>query len=329
MRKAIFKDYSPVVKLVFLLILSIASLSVFLFFASVIVRVLWGFNFIDNPSSLENFSDPFVVDANRLMLVFQHIGFFILPAIVFLKLSTNSPKDFVLWRKNIKALLSVTVVVLLLSFMPVINLFIRLNESMVFPEFMAGIEAIFRTMEDTAQVLTEALIKMDNLSDFLYMTLLVAILPAIGEELMFRGVIQRLLSVQFRNYHGGIWFSAFLFSAIHLQFYGFLPRMLLGALFGYMLVYTGNIVYPMIAHFVNNFASLLLAYLIQHDKIPEEIDTLGANLEWQFILPGLVFSIVLFHFLRKNRSKEIIMQYQKLPVSDLEDDYYEDQSDFQ
>ena len=329
MRKAIFKDYSPVVKLIFLLILSIASLSVFLFFASVIVRVLWGFNFIDNPASLENFSDPFVIDANRLMLVFQHIGFFILPAIIFLKLSTYSPKAFVFWNKNISVRISIVVIVLLLSFMPIINFFIWLNESMVFPEFLAGIEAAFKSMEDTAKVLTEALIKMDGLSDLMYMTLLVAVLPAIGEELMFRGVIQRLLSVQFNNYHWGIWGSAFLFSAIHLQFYGFLPRLLLGALFGYMLVYTGSIIYPMIAHFVNNFASLLLAYFIQREKIPEEIDMAGAHLEWQYIIPGLAISIALFYYLWKNRSGQLIDQYQELPFEDREEDFGNNLSEFQ
>ncbi len=320
MQKPIFSNYSPVVKLTFLLILSIASLSAFLFMASVIVRALWGFNFIDNPSVLENFSDPFVIDANRLLIVFQHIGLFIFPAILFLKLSTDKPKEFIYWRTNASLILSITVIVLLLSFMPMINLFIGLNESVVFPEFMSGIEATFRSMEDSAQVLTEALIKMENLSDFLYLTLLVAVLPAIGEELMFRGVIQRLLSVQFNNYHWGIWGSAFLFSAMHFQFYGFLPRMLLGALFGYMLVYTGNIVYPMIAHFFNNFASLIIAYLIQHGKIPDEVDTVGANYEWGYILPGLFFTIALFYYLWKNRNLNLIEQYHVLPQSTLDDD---------
>jgi membrane protease YdiL (CAAX protease family) len=321
MRKPIFINYSPAVKLILLLILSIASLSAFLFIASVIVRALWGFNFIDDPTVLENFDDPFVVDANRLMIVFQHIGLFIFPSILFLKLSTEKPKEFIYWRNNISLLISIAVIVLLLSFMPLVNLFIGLNESMVFPEFMAGIEATFRSMEDSAQALTEALIKMDDLSDFLYLTLLVAILPAIGEELMFRGVIQRLLSVQFNNYHWGVWGSAFLFSAMHFQFYGFLPRMLLGALFGYMLVYTGSIIYPMIAHFFNNFASLIIAYLIQQGKIPEVVDTVGANYEWGYILPGLFFTMALFYYLWKNRNPVLINQYQLLPKDDIEIDY--------
>ena len=327
MSKPIFSNYSPVVKLIFLLILSIASLSAFLFVGSVIIRALWGFNFIDNPSVLENFNDPFVIDANRLMIVFQHIGLFIFPAYLFLKLSTDNSREFIYWRKNISLLLSVAVIILLLSFVPVINLFVSLNESMVFPEFMSDIEATFRSMEDRAQALTEALIKMDNISDFLYLTLLVAVLPAIGEELMFRGVIQRLLSVQFNNYHWGIWGSAFLFSAMHFQFYGFLPRMLLGALFGYMLVYTGNIVYPMIAHFFNNFASLTMAYLIQHGKIPEALDTVGANYEWGYILPGLIFTMVLFYYLWKNKNPDLIDQYMVLPIDTSHDYFPEDKND--
>lgn len=327
MRKPIFINYPPGVKLILLLILSIASLSAFLFIASVIVRALWGFNFMDDPSVLENFSDPFVVDANRLMIVFQHFGLFIFPSILFLKLSTEKPKEFIYWHNNVSLLISIVVIVLLLSFMPFVNLSIGINESMVFPEFMAGIEATFRSMEDSAQALTEALIKMDDLSDFLYLSLLVAILPAIGEELMFRGVIQRLLSVQFNNYHWGVWGSAFLFSAMHFQFYGFLPRMLLGALFGYMLVYTGNIIYPMIAHFFNNFASLIIAYLIQHGKIPEVVDTVGANFEWGYILPGLFFSMALFYYMWKNRNPVLINQYLVLPKEPYDDYYTEDQID--
>ena len=96
--------------------------------------------------------------------------------------------------------------------------------------------------------------------------------------------------------------------------------MLLGALFGYMLVYTGNIVYPMIAHFFNNFASLVIAYLIQHGKIPNEVDTVGANYEWGYILPGLFFTMALFYYLWKHRNVNLIEQYLVLPKDDFEDD---------
>ncbi len=157
-------------------------------------------------------------------------------------------------------------------------------------------------MENSAAALTEALIKMDNPSQFLYMILLVAVLPAIGEELMFRWIIQRLFAQQFHSYHIGIWLSAFFFSAMHFQFFGFFPRLFLGAVLGYLLVYSGNIIYPMIGHFINNFTSLLFAYLIQHHIINADIESLGADQEWLFILPGVIMSGLLFFLLWKNRN---------------------------
>jgi len=266
------------------------------------MKMLWGFNYISDPSILENFNDPFVLDANRFMLLFQHLGFFILPSLVFLFLSTKNPKEFILWNRHFSIKNLFIVIGILLFIMPFINLLITWNEAMHLPEFLSSVEAKMRMMEDSATRLTDALVTMDNLNDFLYMTLIVAVLPAIGEELMFRGIIQRLFAQQFKSYHAGIWISAFLFSAMHFQFFGFFPRMLLGAVLGYLFVYSGSIIYPMIGHFVNNFTSLLIAYWIQHGVINANIDELGANQEWLFILPGLAISLFLFYLLWKKRN---------------------------
>lgn len=318
-------SYPPLVKLMFLLVLSIASLSVFLFFAALLVHSLWGFNFIDDPDALQNLADPFVVDANRFLLLFQHVGLFIAPALIFLGVSTFFPRRFILFKLPISPVKTFLVVFLLLSSMPLINVFIQWNENMVLPEFLGGIEAWFRSLEDAAQGLTEAIVRMDSFPEMIYMILLVAILPAIGEELMFRGVIQKLLAIQFRNYHLGIWGSAFLFSAMHLQFYGFLPRLLLGVLFGYMMVYTGSIIYPMIAHFFNNFASLMIAYAIQHEKIPAEIDTMGADLDLKYVLPALVLTLLFGYLLYGRRKTTILYDYPINPddpeIADINEDY--------
>ena len=314
MKKAIFQNQSPLVKFFFLLILSVAGISLFLFFGSALVRLLWGFNILESPEVLQDYNDPFVMDANRLLLLFQHLGFFIVPGLVFLVLSTPDPKGFVLWKTNkIRVFNVIAATVLVFSLMPLVNFLVGWNQSISLPDFMSGFEATIKTMEESAEKLTEALVKMDSISDFLYMVILVAVMPAIGEELMFRGIIQRLLAEQFRNYHWGIWGSAFLFSAIHMQFYGFFPRMFLGASFGYLLVWTGNIIYPMLAHFINNFASLLVAYLIQHGRIPTEFDTVGENQEWQYILPGMVFSILLVYYFWKNRDVNLLKSYAIIP----------------
>lgn len=97
--------------------------------------------------------------------------------------------------------------------------------------------------------------------------LLIALVPAIGEELLFRGVFQRLFTEWFRNIHWGIWISAILFSAIHFQFFGFLPRLFLGVIFGYLLELTSSMWVPIVAHFVNNLTGVIIAFFISPDSV--------------------------------------------------------------
>jgi membrane protease YdiL (CAAX protease family) len=309
MIKSILAPQSPMVKLFFLLVLSIAGLSVSLFFASLLIKLLWGFNYINNPDVLGDLSDPFVVDANRFLLLFQHIGFFILPGIIFLYLSEKKPKSFILLSRQFQLSKLLLVVFILISIMPFVNLLISWNEAMHLPEFMAAIESTMRDMENSAMRLTDALVNMETPMDLFYLTLLVAVLPAIGEELMFRGIIQRLFSQQFNSYHIGIWASAFFFSAMHFQFFGFFPRLLLGAVLGYLLVYSGNIIYPMLGHFINNFSSLLIAYLIQHQMISPEIENIGADQDWLFVVPSILITGLLFFILWRKRDMQLIEEY--------------------
>ena len=101
----------------------------------------------------------------------------------------------------------------------------------------------------------------------------VAVVPAVGEEVLFRGILQRNLTRWTGNVHAGIWLAAILFSAIHVQFLGFVPRMLLGALFGYLYVWAGNIWIPILAHFVNNGFTILMVYLYQRKVVPVDIES--------------------------------------------------------
>jgi membrane protease YdiL (CAAX protease family) len=143
------------------------------------------------------------------------------------------------------------------AFMFVNSLLITWNMNMQFPEFMSGFEEWARAKEDELGVLTNFLLQTETSFELALVFLVVAILPALGEELLFRGVVQNIFQGWIRNHHVAIWLAAFLFSAIHLQFYGFLPRMVLGALFGYIYWYSGNLWYPIVAHFVNNGFTIL------------------------------------------------------------------------
>ena len=125
--------------------------------------------------------------------------------------------------------------------------------------------------------------------------LVLAILPAIGEELTFRGVLQQLLYGQLStlnvqrstlNNHLAVWVTAFIFSFIHFQFYGFIPRLLLGALLGYALLWSGNIRYSMIMHATNNALSVLLFYLGTYvwGMTQAQLDALGTEHTWWLTL---------------------------------------------
>jgi uncharacterized protein len=130
--------------------------------------------------------------------------------------------------------------------------------------------------------------------------LCLALLPAIGEELIFRGLILKVVARWRNNIHAGIWVSAIVFSAMHMQFYGFVPRMLLGALLGYIMIWSGSIFTSMLAHFLNNALAILLNFYINNDKISEKIDTIGTNPgEWIYVLISFAFFTVLMYLMIK------------------------------
>jgi uncharacterized protein len=116
--------------------------------------------------------------------------------------------------------------VLVLSFAasPFINFIGGLNANMQFPDWLSGVENWMKNAEDKAAEITEAFLKVETVGGLAFNIFMIAFLPAIGEELLFRGVIQRIFTNWTRNYHWGIWISALLFSALHMQFYGFIPE---------------------------------------------------------------------------------------------------------
>jgi membrane protease YdiL (CAAX protease family) len=143
---------------------------------------------------------------------------------------------------------------------------------------------------------------------------MIAVLPALGEELLFRGVIQRIFTSWIRNYHWGIWIAAFLFSAMHMQFYGFLPRMALGAMFGYLLVWTGTMWVPILAHFVNNTMGVLAYYFISKGVISKDIEQWGSGSEqFPMVLLSMVsVGLLLFLIWRSEQVKT------KMPMSQVD-----------
>ena len=223
----------------------------------------------------------------KWLQLLQSVATFLLPALAGAYLWSNTPMQWLhldskpSWQEALAA-----VVVMLLA-IPGINLLSAWNQQMVLPEWMSGIEQWMRMQEDAAAQLTEQFLRVDTVGGLLVNIGLMALLPAVGEELTFRGVVQGMFT---RNKHVAIWATAAIFSFVHMQFYGFLPRMLMGAMFGYMLWWTGSLWVPMLMHFVNNCAAVVVAfwaYNYLEEGSAEMLDTIGTE---DTILLG-VFSI--------------------------------------
>ncbi len=221
----------------------------------------------------------------------SHVCSFLLPALVFWYLFEKQQwTDFQsrpLGQLSTFSLL--LVVILVIAFMPLNGLIIQWNQGLTFPETLAPIERWMRAKENELGELTKYLTTITTPSRLILALLVIAVLPAIGEEVLFRGVLQRRFTEWTgNNPHIGIWLAAAVFSAIHMQFYGFFPRMLLGALFGYLYVWSGNLWVPILAHFVNNGFTVLMVYLRQRQVVSMNIE----DTERVPIMAGL-FSLLL------------------------------------
>jgi len=208
---------------------------------------------------------------------------------------------------NKKPMLPAIILIVLLIFIinPFINFTGAINAEMHFPEWMSGVERWMRNAEDTAEKLTKAFLKADTIGGLFLNLFMIAVLPALGEELLFRGVIQKLFSQITRNHHWGIWISAALFSALHMQFYGFIPRLLLGGMFGYLLVWSGSLWLPILAHFINNAAAVVLLYMIDKGQIDPRIEEFGTGTgEWYIALFSLIMGLLILAAIR-NQKKPI------------------------
>jgi membrane protease YdiL (CAAX protease family) len=181
------------------------------------------------------------------------------------------------------------VILIQLSFSPFSGWVQSLNEKMQLPASLEWLESIMKSMEDSAKTLTDFLTKFDSPLELFVALIVIAIIAGIGEELIFRGLIQRKLLLGIKNYHLAIWISAIIFSGIHMQFYGFFPRMFLGALFGYLYYWSGNIWVPIFAHIFNNGLAVVLMHMVNQKKISPEIEKLDT-----IPMPYVTVSVLLF-----------------------------------
>ena len=204
----------------------------------------------------------------------------------------------------VPALITASIVII---FMAVNSVFIEWNSEFNFPEFAREFERWARERENTAAELTKFLTDFDSGGQLILALVIIAVLPAIGEEIVFRGLIQNELFRGTRNIHLSIWFAAVLFSAIHFQFFGFVPRLLLGALFGYLYYWSGSLALAILAHFVNNAVSVVALYMYQQGSVTFDLESEKAAPVNIVILSAVLTAGLLYYFYKYYQDRKIAM----------------------
>lgn len=298
--KPLREENSPYLQLLFLMLFAIVGVFVFIVIGFVIAFVLYGSDLIKDMAWLTG-SDPKYIPALKIILTAQQIGLFLTPAVLLAVTEGKKPNQFYGMKMPRVSPLLIVILIMAVS-IPAMGFINELNQKMHLPSFLKGIEAWMRKMEDEGMVTTMAILKMNNFTDYILNLTVIAIIPAICEELIFRGGLQRTFLRLFKNPHVAIWTSAIIFSSIHFQFFGFFPRLFLGAAFGYIYFWTGSIWHAIIAHFLNNAFAVSMAYYFQKNNMPINQDE-NMSISWYIYLISAILTLALFKFL-KDKTKE-------------------------
>ncbi len=261
-----------------------------------IAMILYGVNIITDVASF-NTNNPNTTNATWILQIASiTLPLFIAP-VIFARFIVKEPISYLKPTFKIPLALFGLVLVVMFASSPLLEFLISVNQKMSFPAPLKWLETWLREKEQQAENETQLLLQMKTLGSMLFALLEVGLLTAIAEEFLFRGGMQTIFTRWTKNHHLGIWITAILFSAFHMQFFGFLPRMILGVLFGYFVYYSGSIWTSVLAHFINNGTAVVLTYLFQQKIISFDPDSSHYN--YIITTISLIFTVFLFFIYQK------------------------------
>lgn len=244
----------------------------------------------------------------RISVILQNLFIFIVPAIITAIVFTNNPVKYLSLSKapSLKAVFGALLIFFVAT--PALNYIVAWNESLTFPESMKQIEYWLRESESTAKAITDALISVNTIPGLIVTILIIGVMTGFSEELFFRGTLQRIIVSASKNIHIAIWITAFIFSLLHFQFFGFFPRLLLGAFFGYLVWWSGSLWVPVIAHALNNSGVVITQYLIKNDLISVNPDKIGVGFD-EYTVTSIILTLVIIVWGRKLLFGDMPKQY--------------------
>ena len=301
--------YEHLKVLLYIIFFALSGLVVFYFIARGFSILLFD---VDIQNTELGAEDPAFVAATTLNQGLSLIGIFLAPAILTPLVLKKKVNDFIPIKNPVEGRDFFAFIILFIVAFPFLEWIIIMNQKMQLPGFMQGIENWMQEQESSRGELTFMVAKASNISELLIKLLVIAVIPAICEEFFFRGTLLKFLTNWTKRSHLSIFLGAFIFSAIHLQFFGFLPRFILGLFFGYTVYFTGSIWIAVILHFINNSIAVLAIYF--NNFTFEEYQNQGETMEYSNLvttislgLAALIFlSLAMYYNKKRDKSTDWI-----------------------
>lgn len=290
--------------LIVIVLVTIGVLILLQGFALVLVPTLYNITLED---FLGLMTGDFEVPNGRMAMLFVQgigsgIGFWV-AAWVISRFIDKAELHWDIQRERFKVQNLLLALVITLGAMFVNGLLVYWNAQLDLPESMAGLESWMKEMETQLMELTLFLTDFQSIPELLTGILVIGVFAGIGEEMFFRGIIQPKMKLYTNSAHWGIWLTAIIFSAIHVQFYGFVPRVFLGALFGYLYHYSGSLLYPIIAHIFNNSLTVLVIYLSNQGIVDFDLESTD-TVSYPAAFTGLLVLMIGFFYFKKINQPE-------------------------
>ncbi len=287
-------------QLLIFLMLAIASLLFVSLLAILVSFFIWGSDFIFNSALTADMNDPAQIAFLKLFQFANQLGMLVIPAFAFALIAQKKAYlNYLGLKTNPKIIPSALTIVLIFSMLPFIVRLAEWNEALELPAALSGLETWMMEQEAKAAQIVEIFLNVRGIPALLANVLIIAVMPALGEELVFRGVLQNIFSRWTKNAHMGIIITAVIFSAIHMQFYGFLPRFLLGMIFGYLYLWSGSLWLPILAHFINNFGATIAGYLAFNSVTETSAEDFGHTESYALITASFFISIAIISLIYK------------------------------
>ena len=238
----------------------------------------------------------------RIAQISSQIFTFVLPPILYALLVKEKPMS-ALGLNKVQFHWILLGIAIMYAILPLNSVFAEWNEGLKLPESMKALEELMKSMQDAAGEVTEKMLNVNNISGLIINLFMIAGLAALGEELLFRSLLQTSLIRICKNAHIGIFIASIVFSFIHFEFYGFLPRLVLGLLLGYMFYFSRSIWIPILMHFVNNGTVVVLYYLNNIGIINIDLETFDKTNN-PILISSIFVVIALLYFSIKCSKKE-------------------------